>query len=344
MERKFVFKFKMNKEIFADMVKILRTKNKSHIVLLVLAICLLVVAAFEAALADTFSLFALLMFAFLLFMYAFSEKLAVKNTLKLNDTLLDKENEITFSEEATEQDFGVKYMRQVNSLYTDAIETDGNFCLFEGPSKMILIPKNSITEGDIPQFKGFLEEKLGKPVMYVYLKKGIRRPLLFSILISVAAFFMAFICLVGGFVYRDLDRVYDFNDYSITLTNGFEFTDIYESNEFNAYYNDAVSVSSYFYSNNEITEYYGNMPTLEQYAKDMIESSSYEITDVKHRKLKNDAYYVTYKYEDYDGYYCGAYVKASDGIWYFTFYCDESDRDQYEERFKEWAESITVNK
>lgn len=344
MERKFVFKFKMNKEIFADMVKILRTKNKSHIVLLVLAICLLVVAAFEAALADMFFLFALLMFVFLLFMYAFSEKLAVKNTLKLNDTLLDKENEITFSEEATEQDFGVKYMRQVNSLYTDAIETDGNFCLFEGPSKMILIPKNSIAEGDITQFRGFLEEKLGKPVLYVYLKKGIRRPLLFSILISVAALFVTFICLVGGFVYRDIDRVYDFDDYSITLANGFEFTDVYESNEFNAYYNDAVSVSSYFYSNGELTDYYGDVPSIESYAKGIMESSDYEFSAIEYERLENGAYCVRYRYKDYDWYYCDAYVKAPDGIWYFSFCCNGSDCDQYGERLKEWAESITVNK
>lgn len=160
MEPKFIFRFKMNKELFAQMVKINLSRTKVKRQILALAVCVLVLGLIGGLLVDPFFFALLVICVPLALYYAFFEKIAVKNTLKINGPLVDCENETVFTEEEIRQRFDAETVRQEYSVFIEIMETEDYFCLCEAAAKMILIPKNSIVQGEITQFKSFIEEKL----------------------------------------------------------------------------------------------------------------------------------------------------------------------------------------
>ncbi len=101
-------------------------------------------------------------------------------------------------------------------------------------------------------------------------------------------------------------------------------------------------------ANKESKEYLESLDykdlTLEDYSK-IVYDNGERIGELKKQDDK-DYYYFTYNYkDDYDDiFYLTAMYINKDDFWIVNFACDNNKKEQYEDKFLEWADSVTFRK
>ena len=80
--------------------------------------------------------------------------------------------------------------------------------------------------------------------------------------------------------------------------------------------------------------------TLDDYAEVVIYQNSLVSNIIHESGLTYFVYYKTISSKTY--YYFAVVKKGSDSFWLCQFVCDNSDRDEYQPKFLEWAQTIQV--
>ena len=162
--------------------------------------------------------------------------------------------------------------------------------------------------------------------MKKFIKKGI---------LTLMACFTLVICGCSCF---NKTKTYSAHGMSITMSD-----DFYEKNLVSATYYLESSDSIMIAIKEEFQEVLPESTTIEEYT-DMVLENNYLNTNINSRA--NEEYkYFTYEktVSGKEFFYLATTHKTADAFWLIQFACVEDDKDDFEDKFLEWADSITFD-
>lgn len=159
--------------------------------------------------------------------------------------------------------------------------------------------------------------------------------------IGIAICCLAFF-FVKEFTKKDVAKEYTKDGFSITLEGNFEEK---EQKNFDIYYESLtsfVAVLKEDFDSLKLIELDENS-TLEEYGKAVLKSNN--LSDKELHDLDGK-----YKYFEYDAtmdkekfYYIGVVTKGSDSFWLINFCSEYKNKDEFKDKFINWAKTIKVN-
>lgn len=219
----------------------------------------------------------------------------------------------------------------------DFYETDEIYCLFVNKSFAYTIPKNAVENLCGYDFKTFIQNKIGKPAVYVKKKStGKSTAKLFGIMTAG----IILICIAFGlaeYILTENPKTFTFEDYSITLDQSFYDWQENDDTEL-ALTNDLVYFTLEKYSDDDLYRaFFRKDVSIEDFAGDYKKEYKADML-----KINEFTYYLTFSdsYDDYD-YYNAMCIQQIDGVfWVSQLFCDKSHEIDYAQSFLKWFSSI----
>lgn len=339
MQRKFTMDFTLTKQHHREFGYLHTKRSKVWTVILVLMIILMILCVVGAYLRIAQMIVLLPLTVFYYFYWLLNDRycgwFSYQRRNKKSDGL---PAHVTFTEEGVHSDTSLGNGTTFYSAISDVMESEGLFALYISKGSAVLIPKNAFSEGTVEDFRAFLAEKVGA-VRYV---KPPKRRRLLGILLGV----VFTVAMIGAVLLRGYldNRLMDYSSdpYSIRLPA--KFTQTEDGHDFSAYA-DGVYVYAYSESQEELHSYgiYG-LDTVMDYAEDFV--TYYNLEEPEFQTLENGTVCVTYttEFDDAMVYYCDAIVLSDGRFWVTEFYCMESQKEEYADRFLTWATTIQIAK
>lgn len=224
------------------------------------------------------------------------------------------------------------------SDYAKIFETEKAFYLLRKSAPMQVVAKEDFVSGDPNEFSAFIQEKTGKKVDRVLFKKKT----VIAIISSLVAIVILVGTVLGGMAlqsaFKNQEKVFSVENFSITLTKGFEQVEI-EGSEFHAdSLTDSTEVDAAFYSHEYLKDAQDiTLNNVEEfvswYFKDIVTEKK-EVTEASATENTIE-YEVAAPHGTY--YYLSGVIETEKGFWFIECHSENSNRKQ---DFAKWLDSV----
>ncbi|MDD6095665.1 MAG: YcxB family protein [Clostridia bacterium] len=302
----------------------------------------------------------LILFVFALFMPEIVSSSSLKRTPK---ALLNTETTYRFYDGYFSQSNDVVKTNSKYCVFDRIVERRDCYALYMGRMSVAILPKDCFTQG-LPggspeNFRRFIEERVH--VRAKTAGAGRTAPVWLKCVIAVLV-----LCLMLAAVplskklSRETQEIFDYPDYSISLTSEFEdYTEYYDGMG-NGYILAADGISVYVTPVTEgyVSEYYGEISNSPETYLEILESEygmKEGLPDKKVEKADNGDITVSFSYTVVDGWdtqgetlteyyeYYFAKLQYRDGVlWTTEIFCDSEYLEEYESLIPGWLDSVVI--
>lgn len=314
-------------------------KNKLFLVYMILGIFLAFVLYPITVLATgdvEFLTFACVGAVFMVMSF-FAEDLTFKSSLKVtNKAVMNSNILFGFYDDYFTTQMPLQNTNSSYNLISAVYETPTAFVLFTHQTNGYILPKKDITNGDIAQFAQFISGKTGHTIVHAKKKST-----------AVKVFFIVGMLLAVILTTAIPLSIYDtantkpetFTSGNITITAERSFEDYTEYKDGYEIYleNDDATVCSYILTQEDLRDNLGlEDPDLEAVAR---ADAAYFNEDYELKKVGNKIY-CTFEVDEL---YCLSVYEEVDGeFWITDFCCYDYLKDEYAQRFEEWAKTVVI--
>lgn len=341
--KKFEVNYKARADLFSEYDKLRALKSPLSLILVIVGALFSVVLYPVLICLNPFreiNIVPLIIGSVIAFLGIFSGKIFVFRTKTPEKTALVQGKQV-FSEDKMTFTPKLENSNAEYSDYAKIFETEKAFYLLRKSAPMQVVAKEDFVSGDTNEFSSFIQEKTGKKVDRVLFKKKT----VTAIISSLVAIVILVGTVLGGMAlqsaFKNQEKVFSVENFSITLTKGFEQVEI-EGSEFHAdSLTDSTEVDAAFYSHEYLKDEQDiTLNNVEEfvswYFKD-IKTDKKEIN-----KISDKVSRVNYLVPAPVGTYCylSEVEQTEKGFWFIECHMVGTDKEPYSERFAKWLDSV----
>ncbi len=353
MEPRFEITFLADKGLFQEYGELHISKIRSSILYLIMGfVCLVCAGAlfFQSVISpdplDSPSFFFLFMGLFFVIYGLFYGKFL--------GSVMFKNGDRTFAGQPMVYRFDDGYFYALSRLQTstiryeaimEVVESEKIFAMYVGQGAALLMPKDGFTLGSADQFREFIAARTGKPVRFISVKKRVY----YRIAGLIAAGLIVVADVAGPILYagylRNAPSTLTVGNYAITVTGGF-YRNEESDYDLEIYWEEGIGLLACYYSQEDMEYFCGKQNSTEEYLKEFVQTVQ-SVERPEYGTLPNGTTYSAHYWSDEEGneyFYVNCLYEDGErgGYWLTEVYCLRESREQYEERFMTWANSVVV--